>query len=400
MGIIIDSQFIQKETKASLILSNDLENFDSLLKRLTKDQVKSKFILIVNGGSAEKIFDFINKNNYNSLFINGIIYTSNVNKYQEIKEKHPDFFKIICVNAKNIVIFIKKTFEKIKEYNENYYINSIINNFTYKDEYFQLHKEISKYYGDETEKSFGLNFKIFKEFLEKEGEIQNDLKESLLHSCQLYKELNSKNYEKIIICYLKDENFSKTLNLLLLKKDIQIYKKIGYFAGNLMHSFVEYGKKAKKAVDSSMIFYRGIVLNIVDLLEFLKNRGLKIAFPNFVSLVNDKDFAENASERKLSEKERKDKKLYSVIMKINYVYGDGYEPSVFNIKDLSQNSDEQEFILLPFTFLKLKSIKIDSSKNIADFELDIIGKKEILENKIKKSKTIEFDNNQNIIFAK
>ena len=87
-------------------------------------------------------------------------------------------------------------------------------------------------------------------------------------------------------------------------------------------------------------------------------------------------------------------------MKINYLFDNGYEPSVFNLKDLSDSPDEQEFILLPFTFLKLKSIRIDSSKYIADLELDILGKKEILENKIKESKTIEFDEKQNIMFAK
>ena len=149
-----------------------------------------------------------------------------------------------------------------------------------------------------------------------------------------------------------------------------------------------------------MNFYRGIILNIVELLEFLKNRGLIIAFPDFLYLTNKIDFAENISKRKLSNIERKEKEFYSVIMKINYLFDNGYEPSVFNLKDLSDSPDEQEFILLPFTFLKLKSIRIDSSKYIADLELDILGKKEILENKIKESKTIEFDEKQNIMFAK
>ena len=113
-----------------------------------------------------------------------------------------------------------------------------------------------------------------------------------------------------------------------------------------------------------------------------------------------KDFAEKASKRNLSDKERKDKEFYSVIMKINYFYNDEYKPSVFNLKDLSKNLDEEEFILLPFTFLKLKSIKIDSSKYIADFELDIIGKRDILEYELKKSKTIQYDKKQNIMVAK
>ena len=90
-----------------------------------------------------------------------------------------------------------------------------------------------------------------------------------------------------------------------MKKDISIYKKIGYFTGNLMHSLVEFGKNTKRGVNSNLIFYRGMQLNIIDLLEFLKNRGLKIAFPNFVSLVDNKEKAEIVSERKLPDEERR-----------------------------------------------------------------------------------------------
>ena len=400
MGIVLDSQYIERQVKGSLILSNDFENFDLLMKKIKKEKTSSKFILIVNGGCAEKIFNFIKKNNYNNyLFQNGIIYTTNLEKYENIKKKYPDFFKIICVNRNQIVKYLKETFEKIKNNNVNYYINSIINNITYKEVYYPLHKELSKFYGDETENSFTLNYKIFSDFLENEKEISYGIKESILRPCQLYKELNKKNYEKIIINYLKDEIFSKSLNFLLKQKDISIYEKIGYFVSNIIYSFVEYGKKTEIGVNYSMSFYSGTTLNIVEILELLKNRGLIIAFPYFLSLVNKKDFAEKVSERKLSKKEKKKKEFYSVIMKINYLFEKEYEPSVFNLKNLS-DSKEEEFILLPFTFLKLKSIKIDSSNYIADLELDILGKKEILENKIKESKTIEFDSTQNIVFSK
>ena len=405
MEIIYDSQFIEKETKGTLILSNDLENLDLLLKKFKKDQTTSKFILIVNGGSSEKTFDFITNKNYNSLFINGIIYTGNLEKYKNIKEKHPDFFKIICVDSNNIVQFIKEIFEKIKDYNENYYANPIINFTTYKDKFYSLHKELSRYYGIDYNKYniakdyYNECYNDFIKFSDNE-EIPNDIKETLLSFCQSHKGVVEKNYEEIIISYLKDENVPKLLNLLLIKKDISIYQAIGYFISNIMLSIVEYGKKAEKGVNSSMIFYKGMQLNIVDLLEYLKNRGLIIIFPNFVSLSNKKDFAEKASKRNLSDKERKDKEFYSVIMKINYFYNDEYKPSVFNLKDLSKNLDEEEFILLPFTFLKLKSIKIDSSKYIADFELDIIGKRDILEYELKKSKTIQYDKKKNIMVAK
>ena len=142
-------------------------------------------------------------------------------------------------------------------------------------------------------------------------------------------------------------------------------------------------------------------LNIFEVLELLKNRNLEITFPYFFSMVNKKEFVEISSKRNISSKERKAKEYYSVIMTIKYSYDSGYEPCIINLKDLMQYPDEEEkFILLPFTFLELTAIEIDSNKYTANVELEIIGKKEILEYKIKESKTIEFDKNQIIMFSK
>ena len=400
-GIIIDSQKIQREINGSLILTNDLENLDLLLKGLIKNNIKSKFFLIVNGRSAEKIINFIKKNKkYISLFIKACIYTSNLEKYKKIKEKNSDFIDIICTDISNVINFVKQTFLKLKIKSEKYNINTIINYDLYKDKYFSLHKEISSFYGDETENSFSLNYSLVNDYIKME-EYQNSIKESLLSCFQIFAELNKKNYEKIIICYLKDDNFCRILNLLLKKKDISIYKKIGYFAGNLMHSLVEYGKKENKGVNSGKVFYRGMQLKIVELLELLKNRNLKITFPYFFSMVNKKPFVDISSKRNLSSKERKEKEFYSVIMKIEYLYDEGYEPCVIDLNNLAQYPDEEEeFILLPFTFLTLKNIEIDSDKYTADIELEIIGKKEILEYKIKESKIIEYDKDEKIMIAK
>ena len=85
--VVLNSQYIERQVKGSLILSNDIENFDLLMNKIKKEKTSSKFILIVNGGSSEKIFNFIKKNNYNNyLFQNGIIYTTNLEKYENIKK--------------------------------------------------------------------------------------------------------------------------------------------------------------------------------------------------------------------------------------------------------------------------------------------------------------------------
>ena len=75
-----------------------------------------------------------------------------------------------------------------------------------------------------------------------------------------------------------------------------MYKTINYFVGNLMHSIVQYGKKMNKGiVQDNCIFYRGLELNIIDFLEFLKNNDNIITFPSFLSVTKKREDAESAA---------------------------------------------------------------------------------------------------------
>ena len=399
LDIVLDCQKIQQEIKASLILTNDLLNLDILINYLIKINSKSKFFLIINGSSADNTLNFIKKKKYSHLFIKGCIYTASLDKYSKIQKKHSDIIERICIDCFSIINFIKSNAEKYKEHNEKLKIDLIMNWYSYKKEYFYLHRELSTFYGEESENVFTLNFSAFLNFI-KSGDFSNEEKESLLNCCGIFSELNKKNYEKIIIQYLKDNNFSKIFNSLLNSKDIATYKKISYFAGNFMHCLVEYGKKAKKGINSEQIFYKGMQLPIINVLEFLKNRNLKITFPYFFSMVTNKDLVGFFSKRNIPDKERKEKGFYSVILTISYLHDDGFEPCVIDLTKLAQYPDEEEYILLPFTFLKLKNIIIDSNKLIADIELEIVGKKEILEYKLKDKKELQFDDKANIMFIK
>ena len=375
MDIIKDSQVIQSQTKGSLILTNNLPNLNILLKKFVENNIKSKFILIVNGSSADHTINFIKNTQYKTLFISSIIYTANLNKYSQIKDKYSDFIDIICIDPMSIVKFIKQKFSDYNSKNENelFNINQIINIYSLNIQYFPLYEEICKFYGDETQNTFSMNYLALENFV-KNQPFTKDEKNSLLKNCKIFSEITKNNYNEIIINYLKDDYFYKILNTLLNKKDIFIYKIIGYFAGNLMHSIVQYGKINHKGIDSGQTFYKGLALNLVDILEYLKNRCSQIAFPYFFTLSTKKQMAEIMSKRKLSEKERKSKEIYSVIMKIDYLYDDGYEPCVIDLKELAQYPDEEDYILLPFTFLYMRKFKMDSNKYTADIEFDIIGK--------------------------
>ena len=400
MDIINDCCNLTMYTNGSIILVNDMNNLDLLLKYLKKNYPNNKCFFMINGGSSNEVISFIKKNNYNSLFINACIYTRDIKKYSSMKQKYPDFIGVIEEDIDKITKFIiKEQFENIN--NGKIYINSLINYFFYENDFFPLHKQLSLFYGNEEENLFNSYFSSIRDYITNENlNLSNDEKDNLINCFQIFSELQNKDYEKIITCYLKDYNFSNFLNSLLIEKDLKVFTKIGYFVGNLMHCIVEYGKKGGKGIDSGFTFYKGMELSIIDLLEYLKNRNYNITFPYFFTMSDKKEFAEFTSKRNKSEKKRKSQELYSVIMKIEYLYDDGYEPCIYNLIDLCQYPDEEEYFLLPFTFLNLKNITIDSKKLTADIKLQVIGKKYILEKDIKEGKSIEFDKNNVIMISK
>ena len=400
-GITQDCYQIQKITNCSLILLNDINNLTLLFQHLLKNNSKCKFIFIVNGAISEESISFIkSRNDYQSLFIGACIYTMNFEKYAKVKQKNADFIFDVCTNLKSLIECILKTAENSKIENQKFYINSIINLYTYNDVYFKLHKELSNFYGDEKEKVFNSNYELIKKNLPKE--LKEPEKEQLLSCFQTFKGIVKKKYEEIIVCYLKENYFSEYLNSILKTKNIDNYKNISYFVGNLMHSLVQYGEKNKKSVDYAMTFYKGVQLNILDLMEFLKNKYLLITFQYFLSISSKKELAEMVSKRKMEVQERKEKQFYSVILKVDYTYDDGYKPSIIDLSELQPYPNEEKYIILPFTFLQLKKITIDSNNYLADIELEIVGKKEILESQIKSNdkKVLEFDEKKNIIFLK
>ncbi len=395
-GIVDDCYKIQNELKCTLILCNDLNNLNLLIKYIFKTNSKCKFFLIVNGSSAENVINYINKNKYKPLFITSCIYTKNKDKYVNIKRKFPDFVGDICVKKKEIINFINDYASKMKEYNEFFHLNTLINFYNYKDNYLYLHKQISVLYGEDSEKYYTHYFSKIKELTQKE-KFSDEIKNEIIKCFEEFSFKNKDNYEKKIITFLKYDSFSNYLNKLLMTKDFLIYNDIGYFASNLINSIVEYGKKERKGIDEGKIFYSGMQLDVVDVLEFLKNRNYAITFPYFLRMATNKKSEELMY---IKNSDKKEKEKYSVIMQIDYLYDDGFEPCAFDLRELAQYPDEEEYILLPFTFLHLKKITIDSIKLIADIHLQIIGKEEILEYQIKQGKSIEFDKDKNILFAK
>ena len=361
----------RKETKGSIILSDDLINLELILKYIIKNNKKNKFFLIVNGRSAKKAIDFIDdeKNNYRELFINSFIFTrkknnDNYNNLQNIQNEHKNFVKAIFTDPKELIQIIDKNFRNI--YNEEYYINSIINEDLFNEKYLNLSEELSSYYGKNPPNLFLSNIKDFL----KNSEFPDEIINHVINKFEAFTN-NFNNYENVISNYLNDFYFMKIINYLLNKKEISIFKKIGYYAGNLIYSLVEYGKKNNKRVNEKKTFYCGMELNIIEMMEFLKNKKKIIAFPYFLSMTTNENLAKKSSKKDRPVEERKDKELYSVIMEIKYTPHKDYESCIFDVKDLSLFPDDQEYILLPFTFMRFFSINIKPNECCANIILVI-----------------------------
>jgi len=398
--IYYDCKRFERDTNGNVILTNDWINLELILKNIIKNNSECKFILIINGSSAKNIISLLNKNNYISLFIKICIYTRKPELYEIIKKNKPGFYEVIY-KAQEIVEIIKNSFKNYREKNKKFYNNTLINFDSYNEKYKILHKFLSNDFGKVSKDKTKVFLQNINDIINKNYEIRNIIKNQDVKWFEdILNLLNNKEYEKAICYYLKDKNLSEFLNKLLMKKDSKIFDKIGYFASNLMYCFTQYGQERGNSVTYAQTFFKGKLLNIFILLELLKNKGTLITFPYFYKFTANKEFAELSSKRYHYEEKNKDNDLYSVIMKFDYVPDNRYEPSIFNLKYLMQFPEEEDYILLPFTFFKITKVKIDSSKFTAEIEFSIVGKLNILEKDIRNGKNIEYDNGKNIMIIK
>ena len=76
---------------------------------------------------------------------------------------------------------------------------------------------------------------------------------------------------------------------------------------------------------------------------------------------------------------------------------EGWKSNGIDIQDISLRKTEQEILYQPFSFYIVTDVRIDIKKREAYIYLKTIGKKEILEEKIREGKNIRYNEQENII---
>jgi len=208
---------------------------------------------------------------------------------------------------------------------------------------------------------------------------------------------------------LLDKLIKETKNIfhfdlnLWLKKEFKLSEEEDvYFTSRIIYYLNEYAKQEGKYYElDKTVLYRGLILSYSDILLYERVKGKIIILSSFTSTSSEIKEAEFFSRREKSQSFYKSKLKFSVIFLIKNNFKKDWISNGIIISDLDQkNKNGKEILFHPFSFFYVKDVKIDLKNYKADIYLETVGKKEILEEKIKFGKEIKYNEYEKIMEVK
>ena len=402
--IYCDCEFFQRHINGAFIMTVDINSITLAMDEIKKRGEEEQFDLIVTGSTSVKILKLFEKKNFLKYIKNIFIFAYFVDKYTYLKDEYPKV-KEICFAKGEIIEYL----ENLNENKPLYKLTNLITYDDYKYKYHILHKMIAEQYGKYTEDCYNAAISVIQDFLywspqllvQPNDSFDETKIQTLIKTLQNFKDISFNESHLIKIYSQTTGSFYNDFNNWLKELDPFAYKKIAWFIASLMYQLNRYKDKPgeNNGITQSKIFYRGIVMNYTDLLLYKRCEDRIICYPSFTSSSELKKIAEFFAKRDVdSPEERKKNKVFSVILTINYKFCKNFISYAIDISKCSDYPDELERIFLPFSFFKLKDIKIDYENNIADIEMDSIGRKEILEETLCKGNNLYYNEYNNIGF--
>ena len=398
-----DSEYLERQTPGAFILCTDLESLslvrNEILKEIEKDE-KITFNLITSGSLCTKIMAFLKEDeNFENCINNVCIYCFKIEKYIPLKNIYNKIHDDIYSRRHRVAEFIASSSKKeIKPF-------PLTKLITYED-YIKIkkkrHFKISTFYGDLRPESYQKYIKEMNSLIEKNSE-SNELlkdKDNVFKGFLSFDfQTDIKALDVLIIKEFTKNSFYADLNKFLMNNK-ELYEPVAYFTARLMCGLNKYGLEKDMYSKESREFYYGAKIFYSSILPYKRAKGKIIILSSFLYTSEDITIAENFAGREKSNKIYKNHLKFSVLFFIKNNYKNGWVSSVVNVQDISSYKREKGHIFLPFTFYYVKDVKINIHNHIADIYLEAIGKKEILEEEIKKGKEIEYNKNDNIIQIK
>ena len=362
-----------------------------------KDETDGAFILVTNEIDLVYLIEEIkfNDNKFKfDLIIKGT--TPEIIKKQENLDNY--FDRVYEYKLSNQPDEIKRFIHFKKQNSELYPTFKLITSKEYNNKYMALHRLISSHYGQNEENYFKIELSYLKDFLLWNPELkiknnQNEFKiESLLETLENFEKIEG-NEENIIRLYtMEDGSYYKDFNNWLNNVDPLAIQKTSWFIAAVIYCLNSYSEKKNKGVkEKSLKLYRGTKINFSDLLSYKKLKGELICYSSFTSTTRLLSKAYKFS----SEGENNGK--YETIITINYSYKDGFIPTAVDVSEISDFKEEKECLFFPYSFFKVKNIKINHNKKRAEIELDAIGKKEIIETQLRDGYKLEYNAQEDLM---
>ena len=156
-----------------------------------------------------------------------------------------------------------------------------------------------------------------------------------------------------------------------------------------------YGKRENKGIYFNAELYRGTLLNYSNVLNYVRNIGNIITFPSFLSTTFDvniaKDFSQFYFPKEASEGIFSANYIIYINPKKNWI------AQGFDISNISSYKEEKEILFQPFCFFRIQKVNVDMKLNMCYIYMELVGKKEIWEQKMNNKNSIKYNRNENFI---
>ena len=400
-----DSDFFERITPGAFILCSDMESLELIKDEVVKQYKREKktiFNLITTGSTCDKIMEYLNKNkDLKNCIANACVFCWNLGTWSNLLNKYNNILRGVYNIQTQVAEFIKKYSSKdIKPFP----LTKLITLADYNNKYKDRHKKISEFYGNMSVEDYKKHLEEMKKLIKTEAE-KNALKKQqdvLLGGFMTFEIKNDLALlNKLIIKEYTKETFYGDLNRWLMNSKMNSYDTIAYFTSRLMYSLNNYGKENKMYYDKdNTTLRRGIKIPYSCLLPYIRAVGKVILLSSFTSTSENEITARNFSGRDVAEKQYKKNNIFSVIYIIHNNYKNNWVSNGINVQNESAYKSEKEILYQPFSFYLVKKVNIDIKNYIADIYLETVGKKEILEEKIKKGKSIEYNKSAQIMEVK
>ena len=320
--------------------------------------INSPFILISTGTSFEKIKDICIQLNFLKYII---IFCLDKRRHNHFLYDTNGKVKLISNDIEEIYYFLHAIKFPGYDNNLNRLINhcNIISFYEYINYYYIYHKILSFYFKDDlSELKFSSDYvkKVFN-FIEYNTNYNSVQKSNFKN--EIIKLHKSNNFVFDVIKFYTTEHDEDYIYLFLknMREFYLGFARLSFLIGPMYYSLIRflYNNGSNFILTRDTLLYRTITINPYELNTYYMAINNIICFPAFSSCQLKLNFETTNNAKKVNN--INDKEAIKLVMKLKYFYQQNTAPPGIYIGNISNFKSEEEYLLFPFTFIKVNYLR-------------------------------------------